>query len=187
MKYDKGGAAAIDRVVEAYGFRFKNDLCRHIGIASSTLSTWIKADSMPGSLIIQCTLETGVSLEWLVTGEGPKFEHSRSDITTLESYKLIGNQLKKSGKMMFDKVFLPNELREPYVIISDTETFFVDKNYKDQNDGRWLVEIEGNHSIRELAFIPVKKVRVLGGGVPFDCGVDDIKLIARVVAVFSKE
>lgn len=187
MKIKTDGAVAIDRLMEAYGFRFKNDLCRHAEISSSTLATWLKRDTFPAELVIQCALETGASLEWLATGNGRKFEHSKSDIETINSYVLKDGKLNTSGRMMFDKVFLPNDMKDPYIIRSDSATYFVDKAATDHIDGRWLVEIEGKHSIRELAFIPVKRVKVLGGGIPFDCGVDDIKIIARVVGVFSKE
>ncbi|GAA3594387.1 phage repressor protein CI [Gibbsiella greigii] len=187
MEFKTGGTNAINRMVEAYGFRFRQALCDHLGISKSTLATWYNNDTFPGNQIVRCALETGVSLRWLATGEGTKYEHSESDIVNIDTYKLIGSHLKQSGKIMFDKVFLPNNLKEPYVIRTDIDSFFVDKGIKDQTDGRWLVEVEGKHSIRELAFIPVKRVKVLGGGVPFECNVDDIKLIARVIAVFSKE
>ncbi|AKL42582.1 MULTISPECIES: phage repressor protein CI [Serratia] len=187
MKMATDGAASIDRLMEAYGFRFKNDLCRHFEISSSTLATWIKRDTFPAELIIQCALETNASLQWLATGKGRIFEHSQSDIATLNSYLLKDGSLKNSGSLMFDKVFLPNNLKEPYVIRTENEAFFVDKGFTDLVDGRWLVEVEGKHNIRELAFIPIKRVKVIGGGVPFDCGIDEIKIIARVVGVFRKE
>ena len=187
MRFETGHSGAIDRIMEAYGFRFKNDLCRHFGIASSTLASWLKRDNFPAPMVIECALETKVSLEWLATGNGNKYEHSSSDIETLTSYIIKDGKLNQSGKMMFDKVFLPNGLKDPYVVRSDSATYFVDKGATEHIDGRWLVEIEGKHSIRELAFIPVKRVKVLGGGIPFDCGIDDIKIIARVVGIFSKE
>lgn len=186
MKYDKGGAAAIERALEAYGFRFKKDLCTHFEIATSTLSTWIKTDTMPGSLIIQCAIETGVSLEWLANGTGVKYEHTKSDIARLESYMMKDGELKQSGYMLFDKVFLPNDLADPHVVRTESKTYIVDKKESEFSDGEWLVNIEGKFSIRELAFIPVKKVRVQGGGVPFDCNLDDIKIIAKVAGTFSK-
>lgn len=186
MKFEKGGAAAIERALEAYGYRFKKDLCTHLEIPTSTLSTWIKTDTMPGSLIIQCAIETGVSIEWLASGTGVKYEHSKSDIARLESYLLKDGVLTQSGYMLFDKVFLPNDLVSPHVVRTDSKTYIVDKKDSEFSDGEWLVNIEGKFSVRELAFIPVKKVRVLGGGVPFDCSVEDIKVIAKVAGTFIK-
>jgi hypothetical protein len=48
-------------------------------------------------------------------------------------------------------------------------------------DGEWLVDIEGKTSVRTLTRIPVKKVRVSGAGAAFDCSIDDISVIGRVV------
>lgn len=184
--FETGGSEAIDRIMDAYGFRFKNDLCRHVEIASSTLATWLKRDYFPAHLVIRCALETGVSLQWLATGEGVKYEHTKSDIERLESYVLEGGELKQSGYMMFDKVFLPNNLSFPHIVRTESKTYVVDKKEGEFSDGEWLVNIEGKYSIRELAFIPVKKVRVQGGGVPFDCNLDDIKIIAKVAGTFIK-
>ena len=87
---------------------------------------------------------------------------------------------------MFDKVFLPNNLISAHVVRTEHKTYIVDKGFTEYSDGEWLVNIEGKFSVRELAFIPIKKVRVLGGGVPFDCGIEDIKIIAKVAGTFIK-
>ena len=49
-----------------------------------------------------------------------------------------------------------------------------------------LVDIEGATSIRELTLLPGKKLHVAGGKVPFECGIDEIKTIGRVVGVYSE-
>ena len=53
-------------------------------------------------------------------------------------------------------------------------------------DGLWLVDFEGALSLREITVLPGKKLHVAGGKVPFECGVDDIKMIGRVVGVYSE-
>ena len=49
-----------------------------------------------------------------------------------------------------------------------------------------LVDIEGANSIRELTILPGKKLHVAGGKVPFECDFDEIKLIGRVVGIYSE-
>lgn len=177
---------AVMRVMEAYGFFIKNDLCEHVGISPNTLSTWTKRNTFPAELIIRCALDTGVSLEWLTTGQGRIRDPLLSDIVSLPSAVFIGGELKQSGSISFDKLFLPVEMSDPFVIRSDGKFYFLDKGITEITDGHWLVEIENKVSIRELAFIPVKKVRVIGGGVTFDCGVDEIKILSRVVGISQK-
>ena len=62
---------------------------------------------------------------------------------------------------------------------------FVDQD-SPHSDGLWLVDIEGANSIRELTILPGKKLHVAGGKVPFECGFDEIKLIGRVVGIYSE-
>lgn len=184
--FKNDGAKAIERVKDAYGFKFKNDLCRHVGLSSSTLATWMKRDTFPAELVIRCALDTGVNLQWLTTGVGRMRDHLRTDITSLPSCVLTDGKIKESGTIMFDKIFLPADMRAPLVLRMSGDFYFLEKDFSDMTDGQWLVEIEGKTSIRELAFIPIKKVKVLGGGVPFDCGVDEIGIIARVVSAQKK-
>ncbi|MGO2972637.1 MAG: phage repressor protein CI [Hafnia alvei] len=186
MDFEKGGQNAINRVMEAYGFRFRQQLCEHFEIPKSTLATWYKQDLLPGTMVIRCALETKASLSWLVTGEGAMFEHTRTDINQIDKYKIDGTELLKAGYMMFDSLILPSNLKKPFVISEQDKTYVLDSGITEREDGEWLVCIEGKYSIRELAFIPVKKVRVLGGGVPFDCGVDEIQIVAKVMGVFIR-
>lgn len=186
MLLTNDGSAAISRVMEAYGFKFKNDLCRHVGMSSSTLATWVSRNHFPAELVIRCSMDTGVNLQWLTTGVGRMRDHLKTDITSLPSCVMIDGKIKESGNIMFDKIFLPANLRSPFVLRMSGDFYFLEKDFSDMTDGQWLVEIEGKASIRELAFIPIKKVKVLGGGVPFDCGVDEIGIIARVVSAQKK-
>lgn len=184
--FENDGAQAILRVMEAYGFRFRNDLCRHVGMSSSTLATWQKRDTFPAELVIRCALDTGVSMHWLTTGKGRMREHEKTDIESLPSCVFINGELKESGSIMFDKLYLPSGLISPFVLRESGNFYLLDKGLNEYSDGQWMVEIEGKISIRELAFIPIKKVKVMGGGVPFDCKVDEIKIIAKVICITKK-
>ncbi|MBB1528937.1 hypothetical protein H4Q82_20865 [Pectobacterium carotovorum subsp. carotovorum] len=52
-------------------------------------------------------------------------------------------------------------------------------------DGKWLVEIEGKTSVRDLTRIPVGKVRVSGVGTEFDCFVHEVLVIAKIKTTIS--
>ncbi|WP_143340009.1 helix-turn-helix transcriptional regulator, partial [Cronobacter sakazakii] len=70
MDFNSGGRQAIERLVKAYGFSTRQALSDHLGVSKSTLATRYMRDIFPSDWIIQCAMETGVSLEWLVTGTG---------------------------------------------------------------------------------------------------------------------
>ncbi|ACZ75620.1 CI repressor [Dickeya parazeae Ech586] len=181
MNFGTGAKAAIERLVEAYGFKNRQALCDHLGVSKSTLANRYMRDSFPADWVIQAALETGVSLRWLATGEGPKFDDARNDVIAIPRQKLIDGKLYDSNYYMFDKAFLSDGLKDPVVILDGDITYIADRQFDEVVDGKWLVEIEGQTSIRDLARIPVEKIRVIGGSVDFDCFISDIIFIAKII------
>lgn len=70
-------------------------------------------------------------------------------------------------------------------MIDNTMQYIVDQHFTEVYDDVWLVEVEGKTSVRTLTRIPVGKVRVSGVGMAFDCAIDDIVVIGRVVLTIS--
>ncbi|MGP6136468.1 phage repressor protein CI [Enterobacter chuandaensis] len=184
------GTPILNRVIEAYGFTQKLQLAEHLGMAASSLSSRYKRGVFPADIVVKCIAETGANLEWLATGEGKKFENDELDIMKLPSKKLVDGQLFDSGYVMFDKVFfragtpLPEK---PLCIQDEKEQYILDQSFIEVFDGKWLVDIEGKSSIRTLTRIPIKKVRVSGVGMAFDCALDDINVLGRVVLAIREE
>ncbi|NNS06016.1 phage repressor protein CI [Erwinia sp. JH02] len=177
-------APVLDRVLEAYGFTQKLQLAEHLGIASSSMSARYKRGGLPADIMLKCVAETGVNLEWLATGSGKKFESDEIDILKFPRQKLIDGHLYDSGFLMFDKaMFLPGVPipENPVCIIDGSVQSVIERNYTEVFDGDWLIELEGKTSIRTLTRVPIKKVRVSGSGMAFDCNLDDVNVIGRVV------
>jgi phage repressor protein C with HTH and peptisase S24 domain len=179
----------LDRVLEAYGFTSKLQLAEHFNMASSSLSARFKRGIFPADMVVRCVAETGASLEWLSTGQGKKFDDDQLDIMKFSKKKLVDGQLYDSGFVMFDKIFFKpgNPLPSDPVCVQDEKAqYILDQTYSEVFDGEWLVNIEGKTSIRTLTRIPVKKVRVSGVGMAFDCSLEDIDIIGRVVLIISE-
>lgn len=184
MDFNSGGKQAIERLVQAYGFTTRQALSDHLGVSKSTLATRYMRDIFPADWVIQCALETGTSLKWLVTGMGD-FEHNLAhDLTQLPCKKIISGKLMDASFLMFDKALLAQSLKDPFVLIDSANNFIVDKIYDDVTDGTWLVEIEGKVSIRDLTRIPVGKVKVVGNGADFECSLSEIKIIAKCISLY---
>ena len=101
IDFNSGGAAVIDRIIQAYGFRTKLQLCNHLGTTSANLSLRYKRDFFPSDLVVRCMAETGATLEWLATGEGeftPQIEVKEAVILeeTLEKLERLAT-LKEKG------------------------------------------------------------------------------------------
>ncbi|MBY0633638.1 MULTISPECIES: phage repressor protein CI [Enterobacter] len=181
---ESDSAPVLDRVLEAYGFTQKLQLAEHLGIASSSMSARYKRGGLPADIMLKCMAETGVTLEWLATGQGRKFEDEEVDILKMPRRKIVDGLMYDAGIYMLDKVsFLPGVPlpTSPVCVLEGNNQFIVDTSFTEVYDDQWLVEIEGKMSIRTLTRIPIKKVRVSGVGMAFDCGIDDITVIGRVV------
>lgn len=188
IDFDGDSTPVLDRMIEAYGFTSKLMLAQHFDMAASTLSGRYRRGGFPADMAARCVADTGVSLEWLATGEGKKFEDDQLDIMKFPRKKLVDGKLYDSGYVMFDKVFfragtpLPSD---PICVQDEKAQYILDQKFAEVFDGEWLVNIEGKSSIRTLTRIPVKKVRVSGVGMAFDCGLEDIEIIGRVVMTIT--
>lgn len=184
IDFSKGGAAVLDRIIEAYGFKTKLALAEHLDIASSSLANRYKRDFFPSDIVVRCMAETGATLAWLATGQGKMFEREAFEILKMPRHKLVDGLINETGFFMLDKTSFPPEAplpESPVCVVEGSNQFIVNTSYSEVYDGLWLVEIEGKTSIRTITRIPVQKVRVSGLGMAFDCGIDEIKVIGRVV------
>ncbi|UZX55805.1 helix-turn-helix domain-containing protein [Yersinia ruckeri] len=186
IEFSSGGGAVLDRVIEAYGFGSKMMLAEHLGIAASSLSTRYKRDIFPADIVVRCMAETSANLQWLATGQGKMFDNSEADTIKLPRKKIIDGKIYDSNYLIFDKAFfLPahSQMKEPQVILDTEVQYIVDRKFTEINDGKWLVDIEGKVSIRDLTRIPIRRVRVSGVGMAFDCDLEDINVLGRVVMI----
>lgn len=104
---------------------------------------------------------------------------------SIESFTLSEEILNSDGSITVDARFFTKPLTDAMAIRTEGKLHFIDKQAS-LSDGLWLVDIEGGISIRELTKLPGRKLHVTGGKVPFECGIDDIKTLGRVVGVYSE-
>ncbi|MCC8367157.1 helix-turn-helix domain-containing protein [Xenorhabdus sp. PB61.4] len=197
MGADSGGRPAIERLVRAYGFKSRQALSDHLGVSKSTMANRYLRDSFPADWIIQCNLETGASLLWLSTGQGEMFPNGEGikkterleDIIapSISRVKLSGGKLNEADPVILDSELISKDLREPLVVDDGISWYLLDAQEDTIQDGLWLVDIEGMHSIKKIAKIPVSKIRVSDNDVTFDCAISDIQFIGRVALVISRQ
>ncbi|MEH0864759.1 phage repressor protein CI [Phytobacter diazotrophicus] len=197
MDLKTGGQKVITRIVEAYGFKTRQALCNQLGVSTSTMGTRWMRDVFPADWIVQCSIETGASVEWLAFGKGEAFPHGNknfsngnirsanenalSDVITVPKKKIVDGNLYSANFFMLDKAMLPSHIIKPIIVVDDSIQYLAEENSEEISDGTWLVEIEGKVSIKELMRIPVGKVRVNSpeGGHYFECGVRELKALAK--------
>lgn len=178
---NQGGKAAIERLVEAYGFTTRQALADHLGVSKSTLANRYMRDTFPADWIIQCALDTGVSLRWLSTSEGPMRVDTKAQIISLIKQKISGGKLCDTGYLLFDLTLLPTDLEGISSIETEDATYLVKRNLYEVNDGLWLISIDGIHSIRKLVRLPNNCVRLESESSKIECNINDINIIAKVI------
>ena len=183
---NQGGKAAIERLVEAYGFTTRQALADHLEVSKSTLANRYMRDTFPADWIIQCALETGTSLTWLTTGAGPIYENAKSDVLAVEKKNIVNGELHDSSFLLFDKSLISNSLNKPLSIIDAGNIYLADEIFEEITDGVWLVEIEGKYSVRNLTRIPVGKIKVTNAGSSFECLLTDIRAIAKCIGIYKE-
>ncbi|MDR5018465.1 phage repressor protein CI [Yersinia enterocolitica] len=186
MDFETGGQAAIFRMVEAYGVSTRQAVCDRLGISKSTMASRFMRDIFPADWIIQCAFDTGASLKWLVTGEGNKFDNEFLDTIKVPRLKLIDGNVHNANYQLFDKVMIADSISKPAVLADESTSYLIDLSSKELTDGLWLIDIDGKASLRKIMRIPGQKVRVSTDESTFDCGIDDVKFIAKVDTIFQK-
>ncbi len=136
-------------------------------------------------------METGANLKWLLTGEGQKFAEklTESEIKNsqlvLKKFTLSDGQLIEEGEMSIDYHFFSKPPLQAQVITADGRTYFIEQKTP-LSDGTWLIDVDGSVSIRELALLPSRKLHVTGGKIPFECRIDEITPLGRVVGIYTE-
>jgi hypothetical protein len=188
MEFNQGAKAAIERMVEAYGVKTKLALCDALGVTASALSNRQVRDSFPAEYVLKCALDTGASLRWLTYGHGEMFEQNvvtAPSALAVPSKKLLGRKLHDGETLLLDKAFLPEGITSPIIVNDGTTQYIATQTYNDIYDGTWLLDIDGNISIRELVRIPGNKVNVSDIKHSFDCPIEELKVLAKVLMICS--
>ncbi|VGB05960.1 phage repressor protein CI [Klebsiella variicola] len=178
---NQGGKAAIERLVKAYGFTTRQALADHLGVSKSTLANRYMRDTFPADWIIQCALETGVSLRWLSTSDGPMRLDARTQVASLNKTKIIDGKLIESGYIFFDTTLLPCNVENISAVEYENSTYLVRQVVNEVNDGKWMVSIDGLYSIRELARLPNNRIMLESKSSKIECNIEDIEVIGKVI------
>lgn len=190
MNLEKGGRGAIERMVEAYGFKTRQALCDHLGVSKSTLATRYMRDSFPAEWVIQCALETKVSLNWLVSGvhteEPTKVYSQNENLIIVDIFKITKSELTKVDKLTVDKKFVAEGEKISFAIESHDSLILLNQEWSVLVDGIWLINLDGEITLRKIIKLPNKRVRVVNNDSEFECYADELNISAKAVATFIR-
>ena len=200
---DSGGRDAINRLIKAYNFSSRQQLCEHLEVSKSTMANRYLRDSFPAEWVIQCALETGASLLWLATGQGDMYacENEETNLKneppvtvrplskivapSIKRVELKNGELQASDEILIDSSLLDGDSSNALFVKTANNSFVVDTSVKQVSNGFWLVDMDGVKSIVKIARIPGNKIVVSQDDTSFECSVDDVEVVGRAVKVIK--
>ncbi|MFP1740962.1 phage repressor protein CI [Lonsdalea quercina] len=125
--------ALIERIGASYGVSTQRALAEVLGVPPNSISTWVQRNSFPGKAIIQCSLDTGADLNWLLTG---KFSNSNlRDEPSLKGKALYEEIMASGGKSVLRRILdaygfsMQKDLAELLDISSGTISTWIKRGY----------------------------------------------------------
>lgn len=188
----EGGKAVLTRMLQAYGFSMQKELGDLYGLSSGTISTWVRRDYFPGDVVVACALDTGVSLRWLATGKGSMQDSALSgaaasgDIRQLKKLRLRGGALEEGGVWSVDPSLLDDSLTQPAYVVKGHHSWIIDLGSTHPGNGRWLLDIDGDLDIYDVARMPGNRLNVTRQESHFECGVDEVTALGQVFITLDR-
>lgn len=188
----EGGKAVLTRMLQAYGFSMQKELGDLYGLSSGTISTWVRRDYFPGDVVVACALDTGVSLRWLATGKGNMQDSALSgaaasgDIRQLKKLRLRGGALEEEGVWSVDPSLLDDSLTQPAYVVKGHHSWIIDMGSTHPGNGRWLLDIDGDLDVYDVARIPGNRLSVTRQESHFECGVDEVTALGQVFITLDR-
>jgi len=183
---NQGGKAAIERLVEAYGFTTRQALADHLGVSKSTLANRYMRNTFPADWIIQCALETGVPLDWLVSGIGESVHKSTNEVFKLQKFCLTQGNLKEDGECVWDKNYISIKEDSLYIVVDEKRSYICDSNFNHVEDGKWLIDIDGQKTLRDIVLLSNSKIQVRYQDSTFVYNKNDITFISFVRVIITE-
>lgn len=124
----------IERLLSAYGVTTQRALAEALNVPSNNVSAWSQRNSVPGSAIIKCVLDTGVDLQWLLNGKLANANLERT-IELPSGEALLKEITSNGGKAVLRRIMdaygftLQKQLCELLGISSGTVSTWIRRNY----------------------------------------------------------
>lgn len=129
-----GVKEVLERILVSYGARSRVDLASLIDVPLPTINNWVARGSIPGNYIIQCAVETGADIKWLVTGELANARRGL-DTSDLKGKSLYDQILASGGKAVLQRIMsaygftMQKELGDLLDLSSGTISTWIRRDY----------------------------------------------------------
>ncbi|SJN56037.1 Bacteriophage CI repressor helix-turn-helix domain protein [Vibrio ruber DSM 16370] len=193
------GKKVTDRIREVLDLKSIRALAKNTEMSYSTITTWHQRKSCPFDLAIRSHLHKGVSLKWLLLGEGTPYPNAATHtyqgenqevkkLIDIDLFWLKNGKLTQSGTLTLEQ-FLLDELSITNVIAirEDSHTYIVDQESQQAVSGCYLIDFDGLYSINDIQRLPEQKLAIDFKGSPLVVGEDALKVSGKVVLRMSRD
>ncbi|MNS20001.1 Bacteriophage CI repressor helix-turn-helix domain protein [compost metagenome] len=125
----------LERIVVSYGAKNRGELAELLSVPLSTINNWVTRGSVPGNYVIQCTLETGANLSWLVTGKLANANSGVGSDTNPHGLELYERVLSSGGKAVLQRMLaaygftMQKQLGDLFGLSSGTISTWIRRDY----------------------------------------------------------
>ncbi|MGF1876689.1 helix-turn-helix domain-containing protein [Photobacterium frigidiphilum] len=183
----EGGKIVTSRLVKALQLSEYKELTEVLGVGKGTISTWHQRDQTPFEIAVRVHMTTGVSLKWLLLGEGEMYEDGKPNAATskveLPYFELKNGDLIDKGKMFFDPQFLEGMPEAEHLMLVEHEgqKLFVDTSNTKVISGKYLVSFDGLTTVNELHRMPGGKMYMNFNGEKMEVEEQQVEILGKVV------
>lgn len=184
------GREFTEKLKEVTGCKTYELLSDHYGVPNSTFSTWHTHNRTGFELIIREHLKSGASVRYLALGEGKPFDDEQVPADSINVNSIVNGQLEDTGSLSLDSLTLDGyglKASKTIVVEHDGQRCFINSEETHATSGRYLIEIDGAHSINHVQRLPGKKLAISFGNSTIEASEEDINVLGRVTMSMNKE
>lgn len=175
----QGGDQVLDRIKEYLGTTRRNAIMEVYGIKPNTMSTWSKREQTPFELAVRMNICEGVSLKWLLLGEGEMLVNSSNEPTTtsLKQFNLVNGELIPTTALELDRISITEHFNIPdyaIAIKTDNNIYIIDEQNTIITSGDYLIDMDGSILVTSLTRLPNNKILIDLYGHQTEIGIKDI-------------
>ncbi|NAX49111.1 hypothetical protein CAG70_19155 [Photobacterium halotolerans] len=184
----EGGKNVTSRLVEALHLSEYKELTEVLGVGKGTISTWHQREQTPFEIAVRVHLTTGVSLRWLLLGEGEMYEQAAApkeklQVMQVPLFSLKDGEFTPQKAMTLDSRFINTlpEFDRLIVVQQANQLVYIDANKTKPVSGVYLIRIDGDVSINSLQKLLGNKVAIEFSNSTVQLDERDIEVLGKVV------
>lgn len=187
----QGGDQVLDRIKEYLGTARRNAIMEVYGVKPNTMSTWSKREQTPFELAVRMNICEGVSLKWLLFGEGEMLENCSNEPKTisLKQFNLVNGELISTTALELDRISIAEHFNIPdnaIAVKTDNNIYIIDEQNTVVTSGDYLIDMDSSILVTSLTRLPNNKILIDLYGHQTEIGITDIKVKGKLIVKLIK-